>query len=145
MLRVLIRILSSRRFWVPTTYLFMKNWQKLSFNYHQIPSLSVLLVILDAVLGLHSFLVWCLGWGGIRLYWFLIIVFIPHHTKSGEVLCYTLQKFLKYLKFGVSVHPPVCPSALHFRTLTGVVFDRFSSNFAWTLILGRSGLRLQMG
>ena len=29
--------------------------------------------------------------------------------------------------------------------VTWVVFDRFSSNFAWTLISGRSGLGLQMG
>ena len=27
---------------LPTTYVFMENWQKLSFNYHKIPSLSVL-------------------------------------------------------------------------------------------------------
>ena len=31
------------------------------------------------------------------------------------------------------------------RTLTCVVYYRFSSNFAWTLILGRSGLGLQKG
>ena len=36
-------------------------------------------------------------------------------------------------------------SALRFLTLTWVVFDRFSSNFAQTLISGRSGLGLQMG
>ena len=29
--------------------------------------------------------------------------------------------------------------------LTWVVFDQFSSNFAWTLISGKSGLGLQMG
>ena len=39
----------------------------------------------------------------------------------------------------------VRPSALRFRTLTWVVSDQFSSNFAWTLISGRSGLGLQMG
>ena len=39
-----IKIASPRRFqWVPTTYVFMENWQKLSFSYHKIPSLSVLL------------------------------------------------------------------------------------------------------
>ena len=43
MLWVLIRIASLRRFlWVPTTYVFMENWRKLSFSYHQIPSLYVL-------------------------------------------------------------------------------------------------------
>ena len=41
--------------------------------------------------------------------------------------------------------PSVRPSALRFRTLTWVVFDRFSSNFACTLISGRSGLGLQIG
>ena len=39
--------------------------------------------------------------------------------------------------------PFVRPSELPFRTLTWVVFDRFSSNFAWTLISGRSGLGWQ--
>ena len=39
--------------------------------------------------------------------------------------------------------PFVRPSELRFRTLTLVVFDRFSSNFAWTLISGRSGLGWQ--
>ena len=59
----------------------------------------------------------------------------------------------KILKFWVSVrpsiHPSVClsvrPSALRFRTLTWVAFNRFSTNFAWTLISRRSGLGLQMG
>ena len=52
------------------------------------------------------------------------------HSKTFEIL---------------SVCPSVHSSALRFRTLTWVVFDRFSSNFAWTLISGRSGLGLQMG
>ena len=41
--------------------------------------------------------------------------------------------------------PSVRPSAVRFLTLTRVVFDRFSSNFAWTLISATSGLGLQMG
>ena len=41
----------------------------------------------------------------------------------------------------LSVHP----SALHFRTLTWVVFDGFSSNFAWTLISVRIGLGIANG
>ena len=39
--------------------------------------------------------------------------------------------------------PFVRPSELRFRTLIWVVFDRFSSNFAWALISGRSGLGWQ--
>ena len=39
--------------------------------------------------------------------------------------------------------PFVRPSELRFRTLNWVVFDRFSSNFAWTFISGRSGLGWQ--
>ena len=54
-------------------------------------------------------------------------------------ICYTLRKFWE------SVRSSVHPSALRFRTLTWVVFDWFSSNFAWTLISRRSGLGLQMG
>ena len=49
------------------------------------------------------------------------VFFIPHHTKSGGVLCYTLRT--------LSVRPSVCPSALRFRALTLVPFDLFSSNF----------------
>ena len=42
MLWVLIRITSPRRLWcVPTTYVFMENCRKLTFNYHQIPTLSL--------------------------------------------------------------------------------------------------------
>ena len=38
MLWVLIKITSARRFkWVPTTYVFMEKWRKLSLNYLQIP------------------------------------------------------------------------------------------------------------
>ena len=40
--------------------------------------------------------------------------------------------------------PSIHPSAFRFQTLTSVVFDRFSSNFAWTLISGRR-FGLQMG
>ena len=51
--------------------------------------------------------------------------------------------------WGIMLYAPkilsVRPSVLHFQTRTWVVFDRFSSNFAWTLILGRSSLGLQMG
>ena len=36
MLWVLIRI--RRFYWAPTTKVFMMNWPKLSFNYHQIPT-----------------------------------------------------------------------------------------------------------
>ena len=40
---MLIRIASTRLFsWTPTTYVFMENYRKLSYNYHQIAS-SVLL------------------------------------------------------------------------------------------------------
>ena len=49
MLWVLIRIASENMLWVlirivPTIYVFMENWQKLSFNYHQISTLSVPLI-----------------------------------------------------------------------------------------------------
>ena len=41
-LRIYTRIASARQFlWVPTTYVFMKKYKKLSQNYHQIPSLSL--------------------------------------------------------------------------------------------------------
>ena len=55
-------------------------------------------------------------------YTFSVLFFIPHHTKSGGVLCYTLRS--------LSFRPSVCLSALHFRALTLVPFDLFSSNFA---------------
>ena len=61
-------------------------------------------------------------------------IFHTPPQKSGGVLCYTLSTSLS-----------VRPSALRFRTLTWVVFDRVCSDFAWTLISGRSGLGLQMG
>ena len=41
-----------------------------------------------------------------------------------------------------SIHPSVSASFLDSNLSS---FNRFSSNFAWTLISGRSGLRLQMG
>ena len=62
----------------------------------------------------------------------------PRHTKSGGVLCYTLRKFWNFECLSVRL------SAHRFRILTWVVFGRFSSNFAWTLI-SWSGLGLQMG
>ena len=64
-------------------------------------------------------------------------IFIPRHTKSGGVLCYALRTVWVSVHPYVRPHtrPSICPSALCFRTLTWVVFDRFSSNFAWTLIL----------
>ena len=64
-------------------------------------------------------------------------LFIPRHTKSGRVLCYTLRT--------LSVRPSVCPPALRFRALTLVPFDLFSSNFAQTLVSGRSDMGLQVG
>ena len=67
----------------------------------------------------------------------LLIFFI-----SESITFYTLPH-KKW--WGIMLYPPkilsVFPSALRFRTL----YDRFSSNFAWTLISGRSGLGLQMG
>ena len=52
-----------------------------------------------------------------------MLLFIPHHTKSGGVLCYTRQT--------LSVCPSIVrPSVLCFRALTLVPFDLFSSNFA---------------
>ena len=62
-------------------------------------------------------------------------IFIPRHKRSGRVLIYTIR----------TVWLSGRPSALRFRTLTWVVFDRFSSNFAWALISGRSGLGLHIG
>ena len=49
-----------------------------------------------------------------------------------------------------SVHPSICSfgvrlSWFHFQSRTLVIFDGFSSNFAWALILGMSGLGFQMG
>ena len=48
-------------------------------------------------------------------------IFVPRHTKSDVVLCYTLRTF-ECLS--------VCTSALRFRALNLVPFDLFSSNFA---------------
>ena len=43
-----------RIIFVSSTYVFMENWQKLSFNYHQIPFLSVpLLYLIKAPESLH--------------------------------------------------------------------------------------------
>ena len=67
--------------------------------------------------------------------------YTPSHKKWQGIMLYPS----KILKFRVSVRPSVRQSALRFRTLTWVDFERFSSNFAWTLISGRSGLGLQMG
>ena len=60
-------------------------------------------------------------------------IFIPRYTKSGGVFCYTLRTL------------SVRPSALRFHALTLVPFDLFSSNFALTLVSGRSGMGLQVG
>ena len=77
--------------------------------------------------------------------------FIPRHTKSGGVLCYTLQTVeclsvhpstqIEYYVTCSSIRSYVLPSVS--GSLTSVYFARFSSNFAWTLISGRSGLGLQ--
>ena len=115
-------------------------------------------------------------------------IFIPHHTKSGWVFCYTLRKFWTFECLSVStsfldsnlssfwmIFFKLCcmdndireewfgiANGLNlfinnrvmaldwckncrFRTLTWVVFDQFSSNFAWALISGGSGLGLQLG
>ena len=66
--------------------------------------------------------------------------FYTRHTKSGGVLCYTLRTLsVRPSVRPSSVRPSVCPSALRFRALTLVHFDLFSSNFALTLVSGRSG------
>ena len=55
-------------------------------------------------------------------------LFIPRHTKSGGVLCYTLRTVsVRPSIRPSSVHPSVCLSALRFRALTLVTFDLFSS------------------
>ena len=52
---------------------------------------------------------------------------------------------------GIMLYPPnfecpsVCLSALRFHALTLVPFDLFSSNFAKSLVAGRSGMGLQVG
>ena len=52
---------------------------------------------------------------------------------------------------GIMLYPPnfecpsICPSALRLCALSLVPFDLFSSNFAYTLVLGRSGMGLQVG
>ena len=67
--------------------------------------------------------------------------------SASNWLYFATQKVAGYyvIPFENYECPSIHPSALRFRTLTWVVFDRFSSNFAWTLISGRSGWRLQMG
>ena len=67
--------------------------------------------------------------------------YTPPHKKWQGIMLYPL----KILKFWVSVHSSIHPSALSFHTLTWVVFDQFSSSIAWTLISGRNGLGIQMG
>ena len=78
-------------------------------------------------------LVMVLSWGGsylLNLNHLIGKVFLlyPATQKVAGIMLY-LQKIL-------SVRLSVRPSALRFRTLTWVVFDWFSSNFAWTLISG---------
>ena len=71
-----------------------------------------------------------LDWGSFVhlfvLHVFIFVLFIPHHTKSGGVLCYTLRIWSVCPSVRLSIHP----SALRFRALTLVHFDLFSSNFA---------------
>ena len=51
MLLVLSRI-AARRFWsVPTTYVFMEEYAKITLNYHQIPTLPVPLKTITATVG----------------------------------------------------------------------------------------------
>ena len=45
-----------------TTYVFMENHRKLSFNYYQIPSLSGLLLIPCYHVCVDSFLHWVIQW-----------------------------------------------------------------------------------
>ena len=77
----------------------------------------------ESSLGAHAILL-VLSWGGkiIICDSSYFTLFIPRHTKSGGVLCYTLRT----LSVRLSVHP----SALCFCALTLVPFDLFSSNFA---------------
>ena len=63
-----------------------------------------------------------------------LILFIPRHAKSGGVLCHNYPICL-------SVRPSISAS---FPIPNLSIFDPPSSNFAWTLISGRSGIGLQM-
>ena len=73
--------------------------------------------------------------------------FIPRHFKKFGVLCYTLHS---KNCVRVPVVPSVCLSvrpsvSASFSLSAGSIFNQFSSNLLWELILGRSVIGLQIG
>ena len=77
-------------------------------------------------------LLWCSSW-------FIIELFIPRHFKSAG---YYVIPSIRKIAFEC---PSVFPSVLHRFHSAESIFNRFSSNLLWELILGRCVLGLQIG
>ena len=86
----------------------------------------------------------------VRMFLKFFVTFLYPATQNvtGYYVIPSKPSVRPYVRLSVrpsSFLPSVRPSAIRFRALILVFFDRFSSNFALALISGRNGTELQMG